>query len=308
VRKDNYAQSVIARTLATPETERGSGPSRRLRLTIIAIALLVIVVIGIIGYAVTGLAYAQMRVGNADKTLNAVISHQNNLNTTFSDLNSKFNALASGATFDPLKARQLFDQFVASEKAAGVTDDQDQASLTSTKASLNQRSWLTLVARPSLDREITRIDHAQKALAIAKTATAGYVQDGLFFQAYFDTQIDLQMFSTQVASADLAGASATLTTMKGHVDTGLKLSGAPGLPPDLHALMVDLGTLVTDFGKLLDAAAANDDTAVTNAENSVQADASKLGTYNVDKIMVEIGAFYKPMFDTIDSEMAKAAA
>jgi hypothetical protein len=72
--------------------------------------------------------------------------------------------------------------------------------------------------------------------------------------------------------------------------------------------MVDLGTLVTDFGKLLTAAAANDDTAITNAENAVQADADKLGTYNVDKIMAEIAAYYKPMFDTISLEMDKAAA
>ena len=282
--------------------------SKRLRVTIIAAVIIVIVLIGIIGYAVTGLAYAQTRVGNANKTLNAVISHQNSLNNTFTDLNSKFNSLSSGTTFDPLQARQLFDQFVANEKAAGVTDDQDQASLVSTKASLTAPSWLTLVSRPSLSTEAAKIDHARKAVSIAKSTTEGYVQDGQFFQSYFDTQIDLQMFSTQVASADLAGAKTTLTTMKGHVDTGLQLSSAPGLPADLHSVMVDLGTLVADFGKLLDAAAANDDTAITNADNAVQADANKLGTYNVDKIMAEIGAYYKPMFDEIDSEMAKAAA
>jgi hypothetical protein len=66
--------------------------------------------------------------------------------------------------------------------------------------------------------------------------------------------------------------------------------------------------LVTDFGKLLTAAAANDDTAITNAEKAVQADADKLGTYNVDKIMADIAAYYKPMFDTISLEMDKAAA
>jgi type II secretory pathway pseudopilin PulG len=293
---------------AAPQPERGSGLSRRLRITIIAVVLIVIVVVGIIGYAVTGLAYAQTRVGNADRTLNSVISHQNNLNNTFTDLNSKFNSLSSGTTFDPLQARQLFDQFVANEKAAGVTDVQDQASLVSTKATLTQQSWLTLIARSSLDKEAARIDHAEKALSIAKTTTDGYVQDGQFFQAYFDAQIDLEMFSTQVASADLSAARNTLTTMRGHVDTGLKLSSAPGLPAALHSVMVDLGTLVTDFGKLLDAAAANDDTAITSAENAVQADANKLATYNVDQIMAEIGAYYKPMFDQIDSEMAKAAA
>jgi hypothetical protein len=308
VGKDNYAQRVIAPTPPAPEPKRGSGLSKRLRMTIGAIIIIVIVVIGIIGYAVTGLGYAQTRVGNADKTLNVVISHQNSLNTTVSNLNSKFNSLSTSATFDPQQARTLFQQFAASETAAGVTDDQDDSSLASAKASLSGQEWLTIVARNSLDKEAARINHARKALSIAKTAAASYAQVGQFFQTYYGVQVDFELVSTQVASADLAGANTTLATMKTDVDKGLQLSTAPGLPSELHTLMLDVGTLVTDFGKLLSAAAANDDTAITNAENSVQADANKLGTYNVDKIMAEIGAYFKPMFDTINSEMAKATA
>jgi hypothetical protein len=299
---------VIDPTPAATERERGSGLSKRLRRTIIAIVIIVIVVIGIIGYTVTGLSYAQTRVGNADKTLNAVVSHQNSLNTTVADLNSKFNVLSTGATFDPQQARTLFQQFAASETAAGVTDDQDDASLAASRATLSQQEWLTIVARSSLDKEAAKIDHARKALSIAKTAAAGYAQVGQFFQTYYGAQVDFQLVSTQVASADLAGAGATLATMKADVDKGLQLSSSPGLPSELHTLMVDLGTLVTDFGKLLTAAATNDNAAITSAGNSVQADANKLGTYSIDKIMAEIAAYYKPMFDAISSEMARAAA
>ena len=299
---------MIDPTPAAPEPARGSGLSRRLRITIVAIVLIVIVVVGIIGYAVAGLAYAQTRVGNANKTLNVVITHQNGLNTTVSDLNSKFNSLSSSGTFDPQQVRALFSQFAAGETAAGVTDDQDASSLAAAKASLSEQQWLTIVARSSLDNEAAKIDHARKALSIAKTAATGYAQVGLFFQTYYGVQVDFELVSTQVASADLAGATTTLATMKTDVDKGLQLSTAPGLPSEVHALMVDLGTLVTDFRKLLDSAAANDDTAINNAEKSVQADADKLGTYKVDKIMTEIGAYYAPMFDEINAEMAKAAA
>ena len=299
---------MIAPTPAAPEPERKSGLSRRLRLTIIAIVIIVIVAIGIIGYAVTGLAYAQTRVGNADKTLNAVVSHQNSLNTTVADLNSKFNSLSTSATFDPQQARTLFQQFAATETAAGVTDDKDDASLAAARATLSQQEWLTIFARSSLDKEAAKIDHARKALSIAKTGADGYAQVGQFFQTYYGAQVDFELVSTQVASANLAGVSTTLATMKTDVDKGLQLSSSPGLPSELHTLMVDLGTLVTDFGKLLSVAAANDDTAITNAENAVQADADKLGTYNVDKIMGEIAAYYKPMFDTINLEMARATA
>lgn len=299
---------MIAPTPPQSEPERGSGLSRRLRLTITAIVIIVIVVIGIIGYAVTGLAYAQTRVGNADKTLSVVISHQNSLNSTVADLNSRFNSLSTSATFDPQQARTLFQQFAAGETAAGVADDQDDASLASSRATLSRQEWLTIVARGSLDKEAAKIDHARKALSTAKTAAAGYAKVGQFFQTYYGVQVDFELVSTQVASADLAGASTTLATMKMDVDKGLQLSSSPGLPSELHTLMVDLGTLVTDFAKLLSAAAASDDAAITNAENSVQADATRLGTYNVDKIMADIAAYYKPMFDAINLEMAQAAA
>ena len=279
-----------------------------MRITIVAIVLTVIVSAGIIGYAVTGLAYAQTRVGSANKTLNVVISHQNGLNTTVTDLNSRFNSLSSSATPNPQQISALFAQFAANESAAGVTDDQDASSLAAAKASLSEQQWLTIIARNSLDDEAAKLDHARKAVSIAKTEAAGYAQVGLFLQTYYGIQTDFELVSTQAASADLAGANTTLATMKTDVDKGLQLSTAPGLPSEAYAAMIDLGTLVTDYRKLLDSVAANDDTAIINADKSVQADAAKLATYKIDTIMAEIGAYYAPMFDEINAEMAKAAS
>ena len=96
--------------------------------------------------------------------------------------------------------------------------------------------------------------------------------------------------------------------MKAHVDKGLQLSTAPGLPSELHSLMVDFESLITDFGQLLDAAAAGNDAAVTSAESGVQTDADKISKYNFDTIGTEIDTFYKPMVDAFNSEMAKATA
>ncbi|HKB32674.1 MAG TPA: hypothetical protein VKF16_02305 [Candidatus Dormibacteraeota bacterium] len=298
---------MIDPTPAPPEPAHRSGLSRRLLTTIVAIVIAVIVVIGIIGYAVTGLAYAQTRVGNADKTLGTVISHQNNIDSSFSDLSAKFKSLSSSGTFDPLQERDLFQQFVANETASAATYDRDDASLASARASLGEQQWLTFLARANLDHEATRIDHARKALAIAKTAATGYVQVGRFFAALYDSELDFQAFSTQIATADFGAANTTLGTMKTHVDKGLQLSTAPSLPAELHTLMGDFETLVSDFSKLLAAAAANDDTAVVNAENSVQADASKLTTYKIDDIMAKIAAYYRPLYDQVSSELARAA-
>jgi hypothetical protein len=58
------------------------------------VAVVGIVVFGIIGYAVAGYAYAATRQANADSSLNTVISHQNNLNSTFKDIDKQFNSLS----------------------------------------------------------------------------------------------------------------------------------------------------------------------------------------------------------------------
>ncbi|MHB8611044.1 MAG: hypothetical protein ACYDAL_01280 [Candidatus Dormibacteraceae bacterium] len=293
---------------APPEPVRRARMSRGLRTTIVAIVVIVIVLAGIIGYAVTGLAYAQTRVGSADRTLNTVISHQNSLNTTFKEIDTKFSGLNSTSTFDPKAARSLVDQFIANAQAAGATIDKDDASLVMARAGLGEKQWLTTIARGNLDKEATRIDHARKALSQAKIVASDYVLDGRFLQAFLDAAADLDTLGAQSATADLAGAKTTLTSMKTHTDRGLQLSTAPGLPSELHSLMVDFESLITDFGKLLDAAAAGNDAAITSAETSVQADADKISKYNFDQIGTEIDTFYKPMVDSFNEEMAKATA
>src|ERR1700716_3874066 len=125
---------------------QGSGLSRRARRTIIAVVLIVIVLIGIIGYAAAGFAYATARFAIADKSLNSVISHQNSLNTTFKDINRKFNGLSSSSASDPKQAHNLIDQFVANARSAGTTVAKDDASLVSAKASLKEQQWLPLIS------------------------------------------------------------------------------------------------------------------------------------------------------------------
>jgi hypothetical protein len=282
--------------------------SSGLRRTIIAIVIVVIVVIGIIGYAVAGFAYASTRVAGANRSLNTVVSHQNSLNTTFKDLDTKFSGLNSSSTFDPKAAHALIDQFVANATAAGTAVDQDDASLISARASLDEQNWLTALSKGSLDKEAQRIDHARKGLSSARTIAADYVQDGQFLQSFLDAATDLDTLGTQSANADLAAAKATLVTMKSHVDKALQLSTAPGLPTELHDLMVDFQSLVADFGKLLDAAAAGDNNAITSSEQAVEKDATKISGYNFDQISTEIDAYYKPLVDTFNSEMQKATA
>jgi hypothetical protein len=134
------------------------------------------------------------------------------------------------------------------------------------------------------------------------------VLDGQFLQAFLDTVIDLDLLGKASVSGDLAAAKTTLTTMKSHVDKALQLSTAPGLPPELHDLMADFQKLVADFSKLIEAADANDANGLTTYTKSVNDDATKIGGYSFDKVSAQVAAFYKPLVDGYNQEMAAATA
>lgn len=274
----------------------------------VAIVVVAALVIGVLGYGAAGFIYSAARISAADSTLNTVISHQNHLNTTFRSIDSQSATLKSGATFNIVQAQALIDQFVVSSQAAGKTIDDDDASLASVSGHLNDQRWLTTFSRGSLDRESSRIAHARKALTDARTVAADYVQDGHFWQALYTVLADLDKLSSQNSAGDVTGAKATVTAMKTDVDVALQRSDAPGLPPELHSLIVDFQTLVGDFGKLLDAVAASDDAGIASSEQAVQADAAKVGGYDFDKIGSEISAYYKPLVDGFNAEMAAATA
>lgn len=285
-----------------------SGLAGRLRTRFVVVVLIAVVIVGIIGYAVTGFAYATNRVAIADRALNTVISHQNTLNTTFKNIDSEFGSLSGSATFNSQQARSIADEFVASATKAGITVKQDDASLAAASAGLDEQRWLTVFSRGLLDKEAGRVAHARRALADARTIADDYLLDGQFLQAFLDATADLDALAAQTSSSDLAGASSTVATMKTHVDNALQLSTAPGLPPDLHSLMNDFETLVADFGKLITAAQTKDNSGVTSAAATIQADADKISGYNYDKISADIDAYYKPLVDAFNSQMAAATA
>ncbi|HEX2680713.1 MAG TPA: hypothetical protein VHQ03_05420, partial [Candidatus Dormibacteraeota bacterium] len=90
--------------------------------------------------------------------------------------------------------------------------------------------------------------------------------------------------------------------------TALGLSSAPGFPPEVHAFMVDFQTMTNDFQSLFNAAINGDDAGVTTYSNKVQADVTKLGTYNFDKMDSDSKAFYQPYIDTFNNEFSAATA
>jgi hypothetical protein len=274
----------------------------------IEIAVIAILIVGIIGYAGAGFAYAGERVANAQQTLNAVVSHQNSLNSAFNDLNTQLIALNSTKTFDPQQAIALVDKSVANSQMATQTINQDDASLGAAAQRLTENRWLYIFGSGSgnLQRESTRITHARNALAAARTVSSDQVLDGKFWHALYIALADLANLSTQSSAGDFTGAKTTLGTMQADVDQAVQLGSGPGLPTALHDLMVDFQTLVADYGKQVDAHLAGDDAGVASYQASVQADLARIAGYNVDQIGTQIDAFYKPLIDRYNSELAAA--
>ena len=269
--------------------------------------MIVVLILGIIAYAGAGIMYADERVATADRTLNSVVSHENTLDATFTDINTQLGTL-SGSSFKPQDAVALVDKSVAGSQLAATTIDADDASLSAALTDLDHNRWLTMIGRGNIEREAARIEHARTALAAARTVAADKVLEGKFWHSLYSGLGDLALLNTQSSSGNLAAAKSALATMKTDIDQAAAQSGAPPLPPELGSLMKDLQTFVVDYGKQLDAQIAGDDTGVATYQASVQADLVRVGQYDVEAIGKKIDAFYKPLIDRFNSEMASATA
>jgi len=266
-----------------------------------------ILIIGIIGYAGTGIVYAGVMVANADRTLNTVVSHENDFSKSFNEITTEHKAL-SGSNFNPKDEVALADKSVMSSQLAAQTINQDDAALGSVERSLEGSRWLTAVSRSSLDRESTRIRHLQNSLAAGRTIAAAGVVDGSFWHSVYSALADLDLINTQAGTGDFTSARTTLTIMKADVDNAVQQPASPSLPADLRQLVIELQTLVADYSKQLDAQIAGDDATVAAQQAVLDADRTKLASYDMDKVGTEIDAFYKPLIDRFNSEMAAATA
>jgi hypothetical protein len=278
-------------------------PRKRFELAVIGT-----LIVCIIGYAGDGVVSAADRATNADRTLNSVVSRQNTLNATFSDINSQLAALTANATFNPKDAVALADRLVASSELAGRTIDADDASLSAAQQTLHVDRWLTIVSSSNLDRESSRIAHARSALAAARAIASNKTLEGRFWRSLYSGLADLAVLNGQSSDGDLAAARSTLATMKADIDQASEQSTAPPLPADLAQLTRDLQTLVIDYGKTLDAQLARDDAGAAANQAIVDADLARIATYSIDSIAMQIDGFYRPMIARFNSEIAAATA
>ncbi len=293
--------------LAEAQQPVAARPPRSMVTFIAGAVIVVVIAVGVIGYAFAGVTFAASRLASIRTAYNAVVSHQNAITDEFNAFDSKVTAadLTTGAA--TLKQnRAAYDTLVSQSQAAQPTIAADDASLATAQAHLNDNSWLTLFSRSSLNNASLKMGHERKALATAKTLAADLILLGTFYQAFYDSLIDLDTLSTKAQATDFTGAAAATTTLKTDITKAIELTNAPGLPPEMKLFLTDFQTLAADFGKLLDAAIAGDANAANADLKAVEADITKIGLYDTDKMSTDTKAFYQPLLDTFNSEVAKA--
>ena len=284
------------------------GSPRRLILIIAAVVVAVVIVASALGYGVVGYAFASSRIAGARSAYNTVVSHQNVITEEFNTLDTKMTALSlSTATSSDLQQnRASYVQLVSQSQSAEPTLTTDDAFLSRTQANLNQNSWLTLIRRSDLDQTSAKIGHERKALADAKAIAGDLVELGTFYQVFYDSLIDLDTLTAKATASDFTGAAAAIGTLKSDISKAIDLSSAPGLPPEMKLFLTDFQTLAMDVGKLLNAVIAGDTNGVQADVKAVDADNTKIQTYDFNKMSAATKAFYQPMIDAFNAEASIA--
>ena len=262
---------------------------------------------GVISYAMLGITVGGSRVASAERAVDRVVSHQNTLNATFGDINTQLTALGATPSFEATQALALVDRSVANSKLAARTVNDDDTSLGAAEAELHAQSWLTVVDG-DVDRASARVEHARRALAIARAVAADQIAAGTFWQALYGALADLGEITHRKDAGDLAGARASAAQMKLRVDRAADRSSAPGLPAELAALTNDLQKLAYDYGRQLDAEAANNYDGATLIATTVAGDMARIGSYNVDRVAAETDAYFQPSIARYNAEMRAATA
>ncbi len=301
-------ENVAADIPPPPEIPQPQGAPRNLILVVTAVVVVAVIVVAAIGYGVVGYAFASSRIAGARSAYNNVVSHQNTITESFNTLDTKMTALSltTATTADLQQNRTAYAQLVSQSQSAQPTLVADDASLATAQAGLKQNSWLTLIRRSDLDQTSAKIGHERKALGDAKTIAGDLVQLGTFYQAFYDSLIDLDTLTTKATASDFVGAAASIGPLKSDITMAIQLSGAPGLPPEMKLFLTDFQTLATDVGKLMNAVIGGDTNAVQADVKAVDADNTKIETYDFSKMSSAIKAFYQPMIDAFNSEVSIA--
>jgi len=259
-------------------------------------------------YGGGGLIYAQVMLANARTAYAAVVNDENQTTDAFNALATKLTASPANATTTPEQAKASVAQFVKQAEDARAQAQSDDATLAGAEANLRQYPWLTPPSASAIDSEVTRIGHLRKVLADAGVILSDLVRLGSFYGALADVSGNVVDLGNLAKAHDIKGALAAAATLKTNTDLAITRDTAPGLPGDADKFLHAVRDLAVDYTRLLAAIQAGDNAGATTANQSVQADTTRLQAFDTSKWSASVNAFYKPLIDAYDSEVASANA
>ena len=276
------------------------------RYAVIAIVLVLILAIG--GYFVAGFAYSQSKLNSAGDTYKTVIDHQNGQTDFFNSLDTKISAIdPSNPTQATIQqAQTAIQQLVTKAQTDEPQVESDDAALARAEAGLKQNQWLTAPERSTLDKRITKIEDLRSAPTAAKELLTDYQQYGSFVLALLDCATDITTLDSAASKHDLVALTAAVTKLKADATKGIGLDHAPGLAPEVDGFMHDLSKVADDFSALIAAAAAGNQAEITKAENALNTDGNKLGSYDFNAWDTTANQFFNDLKDLYNRNMDKA--
>jgi hypothetical protein len=249
-------------------------------------------------YAVAGFASASSKLTNANRAIDAAVSHR----TAFDDAPSAF----EGQSADAGTLQKDATRFVQTWMDQSKTIAGDQAALASADSGLHQQQWLTAVRKGNIDSAASRIAHARKALDAARTIAMARLKEGAFLHSFADVFVDFDTIATDSQASNFAGARVAASQMVTDTTLAAGLSTDAQFPPELHQLLVAMQALAQDFVDYINAVAGGDKAAMTSLTAKANTDLASVESFNTFSISTKVDEYYQPYLDTYHSELARA--
>ncbi len=269
--------------------------------------LIVVVLLGVMGYVFAGYLYASSQISAAAGAITALDAHRSYVNTTFDLLEQQASTL--GTPSDGSTGKATASSMVTESQGLRSSLAGDDQALAAARNRLSEQQWLTSPSQGRLSAEAAHIDHGRKAIATVKAAAVDYAFFGDFLQNYFQAIIDLDNLLTIANTSDVVGAANADSAAKADLVKALQASvNVAGLPSELHDRVIDLQTYADDWGKLINAYAIRDMTAYDAAAKAIIADDAKLKTYDPAAPVAKIKTYYQRYRADFNLEMDKATS
>jgi hypothetical protein len=276
----------------------------------VAIVLVASIVLAVFGYVGGGLVYTKVRLDGADSAYNSAVADQKAVAQLINSLKGS-STPAAPTTFSEAHLQQdwaVIVKFVTDSESARMQIDLDDQTLVDAAAGLDEDRWLTVLSRSTVDAASRRVALERKVLADARSIVSDFVLIGNFFHSFVDIEFDFVAISTSAKAGDLNAVASEIAKVRADTAKGISLDKSPGLPPEVDELMRLIQVIDGDFSNLLNAEISKNASAVGAAEKAGRADTAKLQVLDHSMVVQEMQAFYAPMIDTYNADVAKAGA